>query len=148
GDVGAHRADVILPGCAYTEKNALYVNTEGRVQMARKAVDAPGMAREDWTILRAFSEFIGKVLPYNDQFALRNRIREEWPHFAAIDSLHAAEWTAFGGKGQPGREELKPSVANFYMTNTIARASATMGQCVAAFYEGAAHVNKARAAAE
>jgi NADH-quinone oxidoreductase subunit G len=149
GDAGAHRADVILPGCAYTEKNALYVNTEGRVQLARKAVSAPGQAREDWAIIRAFSEFTSKVLPYNDLFGLRERIRREWPHFGAMDTVHPAVWESFGGTGKPGRDELKAAVNNFYMTNVITRASATMAQCVEAFYDGAAHgVRRHAAAAE
>jgi NADH-quinone oxidoreductase subunit G len=147
GDVGAHRADVILPGCAYTEKNALYVNTEGRVQMARRAVSAPGQAREDWAILRAFSDYIGKPLTYNDIFALRDRIRKAWPHFGTIDKPVAAPWEKFGAAGKPVKDELKPAVGNFYMTNAITRASPTMGQCVEAFYDGAAHVNKTHAAA-
>lgn len=148
GDVGAHRADVILPGCAYTEKNALYVNTEGRVQMARKAVDAPGKAREDWAIIRAFSEFSGRVLPYNDLFTLRARMREEWPHLGVIDQLHPAEWVAFGDTGAVDRTAFVPAGTNFYMTNAITRSSATMGQCVEAFYDGGAHNNARAAAAE
>ena len=147
GDAGAHRADVILPGCAYTEKNALYVNTEGRVQLARKAVSAPGQAREDWAIIRAFSEFTGKMLPYNDLFGLRERIRKEWAHFGALDTRQPAAWEEFGAADKPGREALKPAVTNFYMTNVITRASATMGQCVEAFYEGAAHGSCKHAAA-
>jgi NADH-quinone oxidoreductase subunit G len=147
GDVGAHRADVVLPGCAYTEKNAFYVNTEGRVQLARKAVSAPGQAREDWAIIRAFSEFTGKVLPYNDLFGLRERIRKEWAHFGVLDMRHPAVWETFGADGKPSREELKPAVNNFYMTNVITRASATMAQCVEAFYEGGAHGVRNHAAA-
>jgi NADH-quinone oxidoreductase subunit G len=140
---------VILPGCAYTEKNALYVNTEGRVQLARKAVSAPGQAREDWAILRALSEFTGKVLPYNDLFGLRERIRKEWPHFGAMDTLPKAAWESFGGTDKPAHEELRPAVNNFYMTNVITRASATMAKCVEAFYDGAAHgTGKHAAAAE
>src|SRR5690606_14680168 len=76
GDAGAHRADVVLPGAAYTEKNATYVNTEGRVQLARMAAFPPGEAREDWTILRALSEALGKSLPYDNLGQVRQRLIE------------------------------------------------------------------------
>ena len=85
GDAGAHRADVILPGAAYTEKSATWVNTEGRVQLGRRAVFPPGQAREDWTILRALSGVIGKVLPYDNLDALRAAMVAAAPHFADVD---------------------------------------------------------------
>src|ERR1700722_15507435 len=95
GDAGAHRADVILPGCAYTEKNATYVNAEGRAQMARLAVFPPGEAREDWKIVRALAETLGKTLPYDSLGQVRRRLAEAAPVFRAIDSVTPAEPTAF-----------------------------------------------------
>src|SRR5208282_126664 len=85
GDAGAHRADVVLPGAAYTEKDATYVNTEGRVQLGRRAVFPPGDAREDWTILRALSEALGKTLPYDSLGALRRSMVKANPVFTHID---------------------------------------------------------------
>jgi NADH-quinone oxidoreductase subunit G len=135
GDLGAHRANVILPGVAYTEKNATYVNTEGRVQMARKAVDAPGQAREDWAILRAFSEYIGKALPYNDLYALRHRIANQFPHLSQIDTKPEVEWSEFGyTDSQMTNAPFETAVLNFYNTNVITRSSETMAKCVDAFF--------------
>jgi NADH-quinone oxidoreductase subunit G len=82
---GAHRADVILPGAAYTEKSGLYVNTEGRVQMGNRAGFPPGDAREDWAMIRALSDVLGKKLPYDSLAALRGKLYAAHPHFAAID---------------------------------------------------------------
>src|SRR6185369_294773 len=85
GDVGAHRADVILPGAAYPEKSGIYVNTEGRVQLAERATFPPGEAREDWAILRALSDVVGKRLPYDDMATLRAAMLKDAPHFATRD---------------------------------------------------------------
>jgi NADH-quinone oxidoreductase subunit G len=137
GDAGAHRADVILPGAAYTEKNATYVNTEGRVQLARLAAFPPGDAREDWTILRALSEVVGKRLAYDNLGELRQRLIEANPVFAAVDQIVPA---AFGGFGKEGPLDGAPFVSPvpvFYMTDPISRASETMAQCVEAFASGA-----------
>ena len=82
GDAGAHRADVILPGAAYTEKDGLYVNFEGRVQLAKRATFPPGEAKEDWAILRALSDVAGQTLPYDDIEALRAAMSKDAPHFA------------------------------------------------------------------
>jgi NADH-quinone oxidoreductase subunit G len=133
GDLGAARADVILPGAAYTEKDGLYVNTEGRVQMAKKAVTAPGEAREDWKILRALSGLIGKPLPYDNLFQLRQRLSKEYPHFAQVDAIAPAEWKAFGTAGTLKSEPFVSTVQNFYQTNVISRASLTMAKCVETF---------------
>lgn len=134
GDKGAARADVILPGAAYTEKNGLYVNTEGRVQRARKAVDAPGEAREDWKIIRALSACAGKKeLPYNDEHALFDRIAEEWPHLGALDTLTPAAWKKCGKKGKCGKEDFTSPVSDFYLTNVICRASQVMENASHAF---------------
>ncbi|HEY8191106.1 MAG TPA: molybdopterin-dependent oxidoreductase, partial [Alphaproteobacteria bacterium] len=146
GDAGAHRADVILPGAAYTEKDGLYVNTEGRVQSARRAVDPPGQAREDWKILRALSPFTGKVLPYNDLFQLRQRIAKEWPHLAEIDTLQPAAWEKFGSKGKLLRDNFKVSHQSYYLTNAICRASKTMHECVRTFGKQGAQQERMEAA--
>ena len=133
GDIGASRADVILPGAAYTEKDGLYVNTEGRVQMAKKAVTAPGEAREDWKILRALSGLTGKPLAYDNLFQLRQRLSKEYPHFAQIDAIAPAEWTSFGKAGNISSAPFVSTVQNFYQTNVITRASLTMAKCVETF---------------
>ncbi|MCF4164571.1 NADH-quinone oxidoreductase subunit NuoG [Zavarzinia compransoris] len=132
GDAGAHVADVILPGAAYTEKSGTYVNTEGRVQRGRRAVFPPGDAREDWAILRAFSERIGKKLPYDSLAQLRARMVELAPHFGALDTVGPAGWGEFGERNPMGKEPYALAVADFYLSNPIARASATMAACVAA----------------
>ena len=138
GDAGAHRADVILPGAAYTEKNGTYVNTEGRVQLGRLAVSPPGDAREDWTILRALSEVVGRRLPYDDLGALRQRLVEIAPTFAAIDRVEAASWSEFGEKGDLDGAPFGVAVENFYMTDPISRASETMADCAETFGLGRA----------
>jgi NADH-quinone oxidoreductase subunit G len=133
GDKGAHRADVILPGAAYTEKNGTYVNTEGRVQLGRLAAFPPGEAREDWTILRALSERLGEKLPYDSLGDLRARLVQLNPVFAAIDTLQPAAWEAFGSAGTPQADAFDLPVENFYMTCPISRASKTMAACTEAF---------------
>ncbi len=129
GDAGTKRADVILPGAAYTEKSGLYVNTEGRVQMAKKAVDAPGEAREDWKVLRALSVFTGTPLKYDDLFQLRARLVKEFPQFDALDQLPAVKWAKFGVDGNVPTNDLQNPIEDFYLTNVIARASKTMQEC-------------------
>ena len=129
GDAGAHRADVVLPGAAYTEKNATYVNTEGRVQRGRAAHFPLGEAREDWAILRAFSGVIGKVLPYDDAGALRARMAEVNPVFGALDAVTPAPWGPFGEEGGMSDAPFVSPVANYYMTDPISRASETMARC-------------------
>jgi len=136
GDVGAHAADVILPGAAYTEKAGTYVNTEGRVQLARPASFPPGDAREDWSIIRALSAVLGKVLPFDDLAALRRQLHAACPHFTRIDELEPSTWSAFGTPGTMGSEPFQAPVANFYMTDPISRASETMAQCTREFING------------
>ena len=131
GDAGAHRADVILPGAAYTEKSVIYVNTEGRPQMALQAAFAPGEAREDWTILRAFSDVIGKSLPFNTLGELRAKMFEAAPVLAKIGQRPEAEWKSFGAVGELYGQAFMPVVENFYMTDPISRASVTMAKCTA-----------------
>ncbi len=133
GDRGAHRADVILPGAAYTEKQGLYVNTEGRVQMANRAAFPPGDAREDWAIIRALSDVLGKKLPFDSLGALRQAIFKAVPHLMRIDQIeagNAADLKTLAGKGGSlDKAPFKATVEDFYLTNPIARASAVMAEC-------------------
>jgi NADH-quinone oxidoreductase subunit G len=133
GDRGAHRADVILPGAAYTEKSGLYVNTEGRAQVASRAAFPPGEAREDWAILRALSEVMGKRLPYDSLAALRQAIFKVAPHLMRIDQIapgKADDVKALAGKGgSVDKVAFSSPVNDFYLTNPIARASAVMAEC-------------------
>jgi NADH-quinone oxidoreductase subunit G len=133
GDAGAHRADVILPGAAYTEKNATYVNTEGRVQTAARACYPPGDAREDWAILRALSNALDCPLPFERLADVRARLREVSPVFAELDVVRPAPWGPFGGEGALSAEPFRSPISNFYMTNAISRASVTMAECTRAF---------------
>ena len=133
GDAGAHRADVILPGAAYTEKDATWVNTEGRVQRGYRAVFPPGDAREDWTIIRALSGALGRPLPYDDIEALRRRMVDINPVFATIDAVTQASWGEFGEHGAMDAAPFALPIKNFYMTDPISRASETMAQCTRAF---------------
>ena len=130
GDHGAARADVVLPGAAYTEKDGIYLNTEGRAQYAKKAASPPGDAREDWKILRALSEALGMTLPYDTQIQIRNRILDEFKHFAMPDQIAPVKWKSFGGKGKTDKKApfINP-VKNYYLTNAICRASDTMQAC-------------------
>jgi NADH-quinone oxidoreductase subunit G len=133
GDRGAERADVILPGAAYTEKNALYVNTEGRVQAAKRASFPPGQAREDWKIFRALSEVLGKPLSFDTLAQLRHKLIEAYPHFAKVDEREKAPWAAFGKDGVLDTTGFGLPIRNFYQTDPISRASKTMAECVEAF---------------
>jgi NADH-quinone oxidoreductase subunit G len=133
GDRGAHRADVILPGAAYTEKSGIFVNTEGRVQMANRAAFPPGEAREDWAIIRALSDVLGKKLPYDSLGALRQAIFKATPHLMRVDQIeagNAADLKAVAAKGGTvEKAPFKTSVEDFYLANPIARASAVMAEC-------------------
>jgi len=133
GDRGAHRADVILPGAAYTEKTGIYVNTEGRVQIAGRAAFPPGDAREDWAIFRALSEVLGKKLPYDSLAALRQAIFKAAPHLMRVDQIEAADASAVRTlaerAGAVEKVGFKSPVQDYYMTNPIARASAVMAEC-------------------
>jgi NADH-quinone oxidoreductase subunit G len=135
GDAGAHRADIILPGAAYTEKDATWVNTEGRVQYGRRAVFPKGDAKEDWTILRALSAVMGKTLPYDTIAALRAKMVAGHPTFGQVDyapgTAGAADFDAakIGGDGKLSDAPFRSPVTDFYLTNPIARASKTMALC-------------------
>jgi NADH-quinone oxidoreductase subunit G len=140
GDAGAHRANVILPGAAYTEKSGTYVNTEGRVQQASRAGFAPGDAREDWAIFRALSDVLGHKLPFDSLPQLRARLYAEFPHFARIDQIAAgdeadiAKVAKLGGR--LGKGAFTSPIRDFYLTNPIARASAVMAECSALAHNG------------
>ena len=131
GDRGAERADVILPGATYTEKSGIYVNTEGRVQMADRANFPPGDAREDWAILRALSESLGKKLPFDSLSQLRAKLYAAHPHFAGIDKIAPADAAALSklSAATAGKAPFRPAIEDFYLTNPIARASAVMAEC-------------------
>jgi len=143
GDAGASRADLILPACAYTEKSATYVNTEGRVQRTSRAIDPPGDAREDWQILVALSKVLGKPLPYETLPMLRSRMAAVAPQLgdasgAAVEPSSAALAAValdYVPATKPALSDttLVSSVTNFYMSDPVSRASATMAKCVQAF---------------
>ena len=138
GDNGAHVADIILPGAAYTEKSGLYVNMEGRVQMADRATSPKGDAKEDWAILRALSANVDRVLPYDSLSALREKLMADHPTFMSLDT--APERAVFdaatlGTKGSLFDAALQNPIEDFYMTNPIARASTVMAECSAVIEE-------------
>ena len=131
GDRGAHGADVILPGAAYTEKSGLYVNTEGRVQLAERVVFPKGQAKEDWAILRALSARVGQTLPYDTLDALRAKLMADHPTVGRIDYLPAPasfDVGSLGKKGDLGDVAFVPAVRDPYLNNPITRASATMAE--------------------
>jgi NADH-quinone oxidoreductase subunit G len=135
GDIGAHRADVILPGAAYTEKSGLWVNTEGRVQMGQRAVFPPGDARDDWSILRALSAVLGHTLPFDSLAELRALLFQAHPHLAQVDTAKPASAEPVIRLADLGGELAGPDfsspIEDFYLTNPIARASAVMAECSA-----------------
>ena len=133
GDHGAARADVILPGAAYTEKDGIYVNTEGRPQLGKRASSPPGEARADWKILRALSESLGQSLPYDTQAQLRTRIFEEWPHLSEFGTVQQPKAENITAKGKVLKAAFANPVQNFYLTNAICRASDTMRACSQSF---------------
>ena len=127
GDRGAHRADVILPGAAYTEEQGLFVNTEGRPQLALRAGFAPGEAKENWAILRALSAEAGATQPWDSLVQLRQALVSEVPHLAQIDEVLENNWTAEPA-GKLGNASFKNAISDFYLTNPIARASELMAE--------------------
>ena len=129
GDAGAGRADVVLPGAAYVEKNATWVNTEGRVQLGQRAVFPPGGAREDWTIIRALSDVVGCPLPYDDILSVRKRMAEIAETFNIIDTVRPALWDEFGSDTLPSSDPFMNPIDDFYMTDAICRSSETMAAC-------------------
>jgi NADH-quinone oxidoreductase subunit G len=135
GDAGAHRADVILPGSAYTEKSGTYVNLEGRAQLAAKAAFAPGQAKDDWAILRALSAHAGQQLTYDTIDALRAAMYRAAPQLARLDSVAPADPAAITKLAAHGGSmsgfPFKNAIRDFYLTNPIARASTVMGELAA-----------------
>jgi NADH-quinone oxidoreductase subunit G len=143
GDRGAHRADVILPGAAYTEEQGIFVNTEGRPQLALRAGFAPGEAKENWAILRALSAELGATLPYDSLAQLRKALVVVAPHMAQIDVVPENEWQALD-LAAPGDATFRNAIKDHYLTNPIARASQLMAELSA----GAAARRAAPVAAE
>ncbi|MCC5954946.1 MAG: NADH-quinone oxidoreductase subunit G [Natronohydrobacter sp.] len=127
GDRGAHRADIILPGAAYTEESGLFVNTEGRPQLAFRAGFAPGDAKENWAILRALSAELGATLPFDTLPALRQHLTAEVPHLADIDVVPENDWQPLA-QAPLGKADFRNAVSDFYLTNPIARASSLMAE--------------------
>ena len=140
GEQGAHCADVILPGAAYTEKSAIYVNTEGRPQMTARAVFPPGEAREDWKIIRALSGVLGKPLPFDSATELRAKLFEAHPHLALLDLVEPADSAAVERLAQKpvrvDKERFAHAIDDYYLTNPITRASAIMAN-LSALHAGA-----------
>jgi NADH-quinone oxidoreductase subunit G len=135
GDKSAHRADVILPGAAYTEKDATYVNTEGRVQRAYAAVSPPNQAKEDWKIIRALSQKLGICLSFNTLDGLRHQLEGEFPHFAHCGRIHPCAFSLASLPTETPTQAspvLTPEVRTFYMTDSISRHSKTMALCAKA----------------
>jgi NADH dehydrogenase (ubiquinone) Fe-S protein 1 len=139
GDVGATYANVILPGSAFTEKAATFVNTEGRAQVTRAAVSPPGAAREDWKIIRALSEVCDKALPYDDIVHLRSRMAQVSPTLVKHDELQPNTFGDMtlnilkGLQGEISSTDLELPIKDFYMTDCISRASSTMAKCSQVF---------------
>jgi NADH-quinone oxidoreductase subunit G len=138
GDRGAARADIILPGAAWTEENGLFVNTEGRPQLALRAGFAPGEAKENWAILRALSAELGAQLPWDSLAGLRSALVGAHPHLGRIDEVPENQVVALPDRPL-GKATFRPGIRDFYLTNPIARASAVMAELSA--------MAKARAAA-
>jgi NADH-quinone oxidoreductase subunit G len=127
GDRGAHRADIILPAAAWTEENGLFVNTEGRPQLAFRASFPPGEAKENWAIIRAVSGAIGRAQPWDSLDALRRALVAAVPHLGAVDTVPANRLAPLP-EAPLGTGPFAPAVADFYLTNPIARASALMAE--------------------
>ena len=127
---------MVLPGAAYTEKNASWVNTEGRLQHGKLAVFPPGDAKEDWKILRALSEVIGHRVPLDTLGQVRARMAEIAPPLGAIDRVERAAWGEIGGSGDLGRAPFASPIVDFYQTDPIARASSVMAECSRVFAGG------------
>jgi NADH-quinone oxidoreductase subunit G len=130
GDRGAMRADVIFPAAAYTEESGLFVNTEGRPQLALRAGFAPGEAKENWAILRAFSAEVGQTLPWDSLAVLRREIIAAHPHLGQLDQVAENAWQPLEVKAM-GKASFRNAIRGFYLTNPIARASSVMGELAA-----------------
>ncbi len=135
GDAMAGRADVILPGAAYTEKDATWVNTEGRAQRGRLAIFPPGEAKEDWRIIRAFSEGVGKALPYADMHAIRAALAAASPVFARVGDVARAGCADPAGPagGEVSGADFVLPLPVYHQADVISRASDVMAQCAATY---------------
>jgi len=127
GDRGAHRADVILPAAAYPEEQGVFVNTEGRPQLALRAGFAPGEAKENWAVLRALSAELGATQPWDSLAQLRRAMVAAVPHLALIDEVPVNEAQQMELRA-PGDADFVPAIRDFYLTNPIARASSLMAE--------------------
>ncbi|HEX8222309.1 MAG TPA: NADH-quinone oxidoreductase subunit NuoG, partial [Allosphingosinicella sp.] len=136
GDRGVRHADVILPGAAYTEKHGTYVNLEGRVQLSEFGVHPPGQAREDWTILRALSDVLGRTLPFDDLSQLRRAIAAEVPRLGTSGLTPVDPLPAFSGVAPKVSGSIAYPIEDFYLTNPIARSSPTLQRCSAEILHG------------
>jgi len=128
GDRGAHRADVILPGAAYTEETGIFVNTEGRPQLALRAGFPPGEAKETWAILRALSAELGATQPWDTHSGLRSAMFNAVPHLHHIDVVDQNSWQPVKSRRKPAKATFRNAVKDFYLTNPIARASQLMAE--------------------
>jgi NADH-quinone oxidoreductase subunit G len=142
GDAGAAAADVILPAAAYTEKSGTYVNLEGRVQRGERAVFPPGDAREDWAILRALSDVLGKTLPFDSFDALRAQMAKAVPALG-LEGLAGYTWSAPDLPAKPTDDVANYPIADFYLTNAICRASETMQRCSSELVHGVEYAEAA-----
>ncbi len=127
GDRGAHRADLILPGACYTEENGLFVNTEGRPQLALRANFAPGEGKENWAILRALSAELGATQPWDNLAGLRREMVKAAPHLAQVDHVPENQWQPLT-RFDMGNASFRYAIKDFYLTNPIARSSPLMGE--------------------
>ncbi|XP_039144727.1 NADH dehydrogenase [ubiquinone] iron-sulfur protein 1, mitochondrial [Dioscorea cayenensis subsp. rotundata] len=134
GDKSVYRANVILPASAFSEKEGTYENTEGCTQWTVPAVPTVGDARDDWKIVRALSEVAGVRLPYDSLTAIRARIKTVAPNLLQVDEREPATMS-FELKPpvtqKISSDPFKPAIENFYMTDSITRASKIMAQCSA-----------------
>ena len=137
GDNGAKQADLVLPGATYAEKHGTYVNTEGRVQRAERAVFPPGEAREDWSILRAVSELAGRKLPFDNFAELRAAMVAEHPQLGR-EGLIDLKWSP-PRLTSKAEGPIRYAIADFYLTNAICRASPTMRRCSEELVAGVQH---------
>lgn len=135
GDNGAHHADVILPGAAYSEKSGTYVNLEGRVQRGERAVFPPGDAREDWAIFRALSDALGKRLPFDNVDALRTEMAKAVPALG-VEGLANYGWNEPALSADVHGKIADYPIKDFYLTNAICRASETMQKCSSELVHG------------
>jgi NADH-quinone oxidoreductase subunit G len=147
GDAGAHRADVILPGAAYTEKEATYVNTEGRPQRTVQAVEAPGLAREDWVIIKELASVLDDPLSFGTIEELRDSLKHTAPHLLELGKIEESRWKALPKPKKPlSSASCDLPIKDFYLTNPIARASATMAKCESELVRGELNSNEEKVA--